>query len=187
MIKSLTAVLLSLGLSVVLPSWAAPTPTETKNVAKNAANDPNLARNIPLLRKGCYLKAAPIWEEGVTGPVIQANQAYRDCLLNISEKVLIQYYPAEPFKPLGPRKFLEKHLASVSTLAYTVQTSLKACAPYCGTMWQMAASGHEGIFLEGLLRDMAERILLETDESLLTDQAVWKNCWATPKSCPAKF
>lgn len=154
---------------------------------KDLSADPALARNIPLMRKSCYLKAAPIWEEGATGPVIQANQAYRDCLLSIAEKVLKQYYPLESFKPLSPRQFLEKHLESVSTLAYTVQNSPKACLPHCGTMWQMAASGEEGQFLESLLRDMAERILLETDEGLLTDKPVWIQCWDKPTSCPGKF
>jgi hypothetical protein len=163
-----------------MPVWAA-------SDAKSLANDPTLARSIPLMRKSCYLKAAPIWEEGATGPVIQANQAYRDCLLDISEKVLKQYYSTDMFKPLNPRQFLEKHLASVSNLAYTAQTQIKACLPHCGTMWQMMASGQEGAFLEDLLRDMAERILLETDESLLSDQANWKKCWDTPTTCPAKF
>ncbi|MBT9547247.1 MAG: hypothetical protein IV090_17780 [Candidatus Sericytochromatia bacterium] len=170
----------SLGLFFSTPVWAA-------SEVKSAYKDPALARNIPLLRKACYLKAAPIWEDGATGPVIQANQAYRDCLLDISVNVLNQYYSIEMFKPLSPRQFLEKQLESVSSLAYTVQTNLKVCLPNCGTMWQMIASGHEGAFLEDLLRDMAERILLETDESLLTDQANWKKCWESPGTCPAKF
>jgi hypothetical protein len=178
--KSLATGVLCLGLSISTPALAVP-------VGQTQSNDPTLARNIPLLRKSCYLKAAPVWEEGATGPVIQANQAYRDCLLDLSEKVLKQYYSTEMFKPLSPRKFLEKHLESVSHLAYTVQTNLKACLPNCGTMWQMMASGQEGAFLEDLLRDMAERILLETDESLLTDQAIWKKCWDSPAACPAKF
>ncbi len=169
-----------LGLSIATPALAVPN-------GQNASADPSLARSIPLLRKTCYLKAAPIWEEGATGPVIQANQAYRDCLLDISEKVLKQYYSTDMLKPLNPRQFLEKHLESVSKLAYTVQTQIKACLPHCGTMWQMMASGQEGAILEDLLRDMAERILLETDESLLSDQANWKKCWDTPSSCPAKF
>ncbi|MGE3728845.1 MAG: hypothetical protein AB7I41_25080 [Candidatus Sericytochromatia bacterium] len=184
MIKSLSAALLCLGLCVSDPVWAAPS---AKPDAQKWATDPSLARNVPLLRKSCYLKAAPIWEDGATGPVIQANQAYRDCLLDLSEKVLIQYYNTDLLKPLKPRQFLEKHLESVSALAYTVQTNVKACLPHCGTMWQMMASGQEGIVLEKLLRDMAERILLETDESLLSDQAKWKTCWETPTSCPAKF
>jgi len=172
--------ILCLGLTFTTPALALP-------AGQSLASDPALARNIPLLRKACYLKVSPIWEAGATGPVIQANQAYRDCLLDISVKVLNQYYSIDMFKPLSPRQFLEKQLESVSNLAYTVQTNLKVCLPNCGTMWQMVASGQEGAYLEDLLRDMADRILLETDESLLTDQAIWKKCWESPSTCPAKF
>lgn len=49
-------------------------------------------------------------------------------------------------------------------------------------MYQMAASGAEGHFLETLLREIADRVLMETDAALVMESLRWNQCWKQPES-----
>ncbi|PIQ23352.1 hypothetical protein COW36_08395 [bacterium (Candidatus Blackallbacteria) CG17_big_fil_post_rev_8_21_14_2_50_48_46] len=176
----MTKTILGLGLAFCL---VGPAGAETKKMTDPLA----FARNLPLARQACYYQAKPDWDSGVTHHMIRGNERYRDCMLNLAEEMLKRYYPAQAFQKTKPREMLLAILKPMGQMAYLVQNDLKACAPTCGTMWQVAASGKEAQYLEGFLQDLAERVLNESEAALLTEDPQWQACWKDPAKCPKQF
>lgn len=174
---------LSLLLPVPLPAAAAQSPAKAAMPARPL--------QLPLARRGCYLEAAKVWDTGVTMDVVQANYAYADCLEALAVHALESWYsPESRSEFLGaetPRAYLDRLLSQLDNLGYLVETGLADCAPSCGSMWQMSASGSQAEFLETLLRRIAERLVLESDQADKLDDPRWKTCWDEPKACDQKW
>jgi hypothetical protein len=136
---------------------------------------------LPAARAVCYRAALPEWDSGVTHRVIQANTRYTECLLNLGERLLLTNYDPAAFAPHTPRQYLQQVTQQVQDLAAILETQPRSCAPMCGTLWQMTASGAGAQFLEQLLRNTAERLFQEQESG--ESSPTWKKCWDSPESC----
>lgn len=136
---------------------------------------------LPVARAACYRQALPEWNSGVTQRAIQANARYTNCLLDLGERLLVTHYAPEAFAPRTPRQYLEATTAQVQEMATILETQPRSCAPTCGSLWQMTASGAGAQFLEQLLRHTAERLLQEREPGMPTP--AWEKCWDFPESC----
>lgn len=143
-------------------------------------------QQLPLARRSCYQASLQLWQ-GSTQEMVEGNEKYASCLEKLAVQTLEQHYTPEVLEGQKPAVFLNHLLKQVDQLSWGVYTQPRSCAPDCGTMWSLGGSAGRGKFLEHLLQDMAERLLLESEKADQIDDRRWKDCWLNPEKCDLKW